>query len=156
MTSNIGSHYLLEGVTDRGEIRDHAKDQVMQELRHHFRPEFLNRVDDIITFKPLTLEEVEKIVTLLTRDLTNRLEDRRINIEISEPARKFIAKSGYDPVYGARPLRRYLQREVETRIGRELIRGNVLEGTTLRVDVENDALIISQTDKNDERKEAAA
>jgi ATP-dependent Clp protease ATP-binding subunit ClpB len=156
MTSNIGSHYLLEGVTDRGEIKEPAKDQVMRELRQHFRPEFLNRVDDIVMFKPLTLEEVEKIVTLLTRDLTNRLKDRRVKIEIMEPARHFIAKSGYDPVYGARPLKRYLQRELETRIGRELIRGNVLEGTTIRVDLENDALTITQSYVDDEKKTAAA
>ncbi|MBW1700012.1 MAG: ATP-dependent chaperone ClpB [Deltaproteobacteria bacterium] len=156
MTSNIGSHYLLEGVTDRGEIREHAKEQVMRELRQHFRPEFLNRVDDIVIFKPLTLEEVEKIVILLTQDLANRLKDRRIKIEITEPARKFIAKSGYDPVYGARPLRRYLQRELETRIGRELISGNVLEGTTLRVDLENGELTITQETEEDEKKKAAA
>jgi ATP-dependent Clp protease ATP-binding subunit ClpB len=94
-------------------------------------------------FKPLTLDEVEQIVGLLTKDLSRRLEERNINVEITDAARKFIAKSGYDPVYGARPLRRYLQRELETRIGRALIAGDVLDGSTLRVDLENDELVIN-------------
>ncbi|MBW2009461.1 MAG: ATP-dependent chaperone ClpB, partial [Deltaproteobacteria bacterium] len=143
MTSNIGSHYLLEGVTDRGEIREQAKEQVMREMRQHFRPEFLNRVDDIVLFKPLTLEEVEQIVVLLTQDLARRLEDRRIRVEITEDARKFIARSGYDPVYGARPLRRYLQRELETRIGRALIQGDVLDGALIRVELGDGALRVT-------------
>ncbi|MBW1998177.1 MAG: ATP-dependent chaperone ClpB [Deltaproteobacteria bacterium] len=143
MTSNIGSHYLLDGVTDRGEIKESAKEQVMRELRQNFRPEFLNRVDDIVMFKPLTLEEVEQIVELLTRDLTRRLEDRRIRVEITEEARKFIAKKGYDPVFGARPLRRYIQRELETRIGRALIQGDVLEGATVKVDAKDGELVVT-------------
>jgi ATP-dependent Clp protease ATP-binding subunit ClpB len=142
MTSNIGSHYLLEGISSSGELEDATKNKVMDELRQHFRPEFLNRVDDIVLFKPLTLSEVEQIVGLLTKDLSGRLEDRNIHIEIAEPARKFIAKSGYDPVYGARPLRRYLQRELETRIGRSLIAGDVEDGATLRVELNNDELEI--------------
>ena len=142
MTSNIGSHYLLEGISSSGELEDATKNKVMNELRQHFRPEFLNRVDDIVLFKPLTLSEVEQIVGLLTKDLSGRLEDRNIHIEIAEPARKFIAKSGYDPVYGARPLRRYLQRELETRIGRSLIAGDVVDGATLRVELNNDELEI--------------
>jgi ATP-dependent Clp protease ATP-binding subunit ClpB len=142
MTSNIGSHYLLEGLTDRGEIEETVKSEVMQELRRRFRPEFLNRVDDIVMFKPLTLEEVEQIVGLLANDLSRRLEERHIHLELSEKARKFIAGSGYDPVYGARPLRRYMQREIETRIGRALIAGDVPEGATIRVDLENDELVV--------------
>ncbi|MGD1969777.1 MAG: ATP-dependent chaperone ClpB [Desulfobacterales bacterium] len=142
MTSNIGSHYLLEGISDSGQLEEAAKDQVMTELRQHFRPEFLNRVDDIVLFKPLTLDEVEQIVGLLTKDLSRRLEERNIKVEIADAARKFIAQSGYDPVYGARPLRRYLQRELETRIGRALIAGDVLDGATLRVDLKNDELVI--------------
>jgi ATP-dependent Clp protease ATP-binding subunit ClpB len=144
MTSNIGSHYLLEGISNSGELKEEAKNQVMTELRRHFRPEFLNRVDDIVLFKPLTLEEVVQIVGLLVNDLSRRLEARNINIEIADEARNFIAKTGYDPVYGARPLRRYLQRELETRIGRSLIAGDVPEGTTLRVDLENDELTIGR------------
>jgi ATP-dependent Clp protease ATP-binding subunit ClpB len=143
MTSNIGSHYLLEGISDSGKLEETTKDKVMNELRQHFRPEFLNRVDDIVLFKPLTLDEVEQIVGLLTKDLSRRLEERNINVEIAGAARKFIAKSGYDPVYGARPLRRYLQRELETRIGRALIAGDVLDGATLRVDLKNDELVIN-------------
>ena len=143
MTSNIGSHYLVEGATDRGEIRKEIKEQVMRELRQHFRPEFLNRIDDIVFFKPLTLREVEQIVVLLTKDLTKRLADRRITVEITDEARKFIARSGYDPVYGARPLRRFIQKEIETRIGRAIMRGEVSEGTTLRVDLKEGALVVS-------------
>jgi ATP-dependent Clp protease ATP-binding subunit ClpB len=143
MTSNIGSHYMLEGISDSGELKESVKNQVMNELRQHFRPEFLNRVDDIVLFKPLTLSEVEQIVGLLTKDLSRRLEERRIKVEISDAARKFIAKSGYDPVYGARPLRRYLQRELETRIGRSLIAGDVVDGATLQVDLINDELVIN-------------
>jgi len=143
MTSNIGSHYLLEGISHSGELEKSATDQVMNELRQHFRPEFLNRVDDIVLFKPLTLSEVEQIVGLLTKDLSGRLADRNIQIEIADAARKFIAKSGYDPVYGARPLRRYLQRELETRIGRALIAGDVIDGATLQVDLKNDELVIN-------------
>ncbi len=146
MTSNIGSHYLVEGTTDRGEIKAGVREQVMRDLTQHFRPEFLNRIDDIVFFKPLTLPEVEQIVVLLTKDLTKRLADRRITVEITDKARKFIAQSGYDPVYGARPLRRFIQRELETRIGRTIMRGEVPEGTTIKVDLKNDALVVSQAD----------
>jgi ATP-dependent Clp protease ATP-binding subunit ClpB len=143
MTSNIGSHYLLEGISRGGELNESVKDQVMKELRQHFRPEFLNRVDDIVLFKPLTLSEVEQIVGLLVRDLSNRLEERNVRVEITDAARKFIARSGYDPVYGARPLRRWLQKELETRIGRSLIAGDVPEGATIRVDEKNGELSVS-------------
>ena len=143
MTSNIGSHYLLEGISHSGELDESVKNQVMKELRQHFRPEFLNRVDDIVLFKPLTLSEVEQIVGLLVRDLSNRLEERNVRVEISDAARKFIAQSGYDPVYGARPLRRWLQRELETRIGRSLIAGDVPEGATILVDEKNAELSVS-------------
>ena len=143
MTSNIGSHFLLEGVTDRGEIEVSAANKVMGELRQHFRPEFLNRVDDIVLFKPLTLQEVEQIVGLLTQDLSRRLEERQVKVEITDAAREHIARSGYDPVYGARPLRRHIQRELETRIGRSLIAGDVPEGAIIRVDLKNNALDVS-------------
>ncbi|UCF94111.1 MAG: ATP-dependent chaperone ClpB, partial [Desulfobacterales bacterium] len=140
MTSNIGSHYLLEGVTAQGEMKEAAKNQVLRELRQHFRPEFLNRVDDIVLFKPLTLAEVEQIVSLLTQDLAKRLEERHIRVDITPDARKFIAEAGYDPVYGARPLRRYIQRELETRIGRALIAGDLPDGATIRVDLRDNQL----------------
>jgi ATP-dependent Clp protease ATP-binding subunit ClpB len=133
MTSNIGSHHLLEGITDRGEIREAAREAVMRELRAHFRPEFLNRVDDIVLFRPLRLEEIEKIVDLMTADLRKRLADRGIALVLTEPARVLVAREGFDPVYGARPLRRYLQRQLETRIGRALIGGEASEGSTIEV-----------------------
>lgn len=142
MTSNIGSEYLLEGVTDRGEIKEEARERVMSALRRHFRPEFLNRVDDIVLFKPLTREEVKQIVGLLTADLERRLKDRRIRLEISDAAKEFIAAAGYDPVYGARPLKRYLQHQLETRIGRALIAGDIRDGATIRVELQGDQLTV--------------
>ncbi len=142
MTSNIGSHFLLEGVTDRGEITEDARRAVMRELRGHFRPEFLNRVDDVVMFKPLTLPEIERIVDLLTADLRRRLADRNVRLELTEAARELVAREGFDPVYGARPLKRYLQHELESRIGRALIAGEVTEGATVRVDAVEGALTV--------------
>ncbi|MCD6262079.1 MAG: ATP-dependent chaperone ClpB [Deltaproteobacteria bacterium] len=147
MTSNIGSHYLLEGITSSGEIREDVREQVMNELQQHFRPEFLNRVDEIIMFKPLTLDEVKQIVRLMINDLARRLEERRIRIDVSDKALEYIARTGYDPIYGARPLRRYIQRELETRIGRALIAGDILEGATIKIDMENDALTVSHVNQ---------
>ncbi len=138
MTSNIGSQYLLEGVTGDGQIKDDARAAVMAELRRHFRPEFLNRVDDVVLFKPLTLPEIERVVDLLVEDLRRRLADRRLKLELTEAARRHIAAEGFDPVYGARPLRRYLQHQLETRIGRALLAGDVPDGATLTVDVTTD------------------
>ncbi len=145
MTSNIGSSYLLEGLNDKGEIREQARNAVMGELRRHFRPEFLNRVDDIILFKPLTMEEIKRIIDLLTRDLQQRLADRRLALSLTDRAREFIARAGYDPVYGARPLKRFIQRELETRIGRALIAGIVPDGSTINVDVQGDELVVTHT-----------
>ena len=133
MTSNIGSPHLLEGVTDRGEIEEPVRDLVMREMRMQFRPEFLNRVDDIVLFKPLMLGEITQIVGLLTQDLSHRLAERGVKLELSDAAREYIAREGYDPVYGARPLKRYLQHQLETRIGRALIAGDVTEGATIDV-----------------------
>ncbi len=152
MTSNIGSHYLLEGVTEKGEIPERVREKVMSELRAHFRPEFLNRVDDIILFKALTLEEVEKIVDLLVKEIAKRLKDRDIKLEITDRARKYIAEKGYDPVYGARPLRRYLQRELETRIARDIISGAIMDGATITVDVEDDQLVILHENPEEEKE----
>jgi ATP-dependent Clp protease ATP-binding subunit ClpB len=143
MTSNIGSPYLLEGLTGSGEIPPDVRDRVMAELRGAFRPEFLNRVDDIVLFKPLTLEEIERIVALQLDEVGNRLAERRINLEVSEPARLLIAREGYDPVYGARPLRRFIQHEVETRIARTLLSGEIQDGATIAVDADGDQLLIS-------------
>ena len=143
MTSNIGSPHLLDGVTPEGEIAESARAAVMQEMRQHFRPEFLNRVDDVVLFKALTLEEITRIVDLLTEELRTRLADRDVKLELSEAARSFVAQQGFDPVYGARPLRRYLQRELETRIGRALVAGNVHDGATIKIEVEDAALAVS-------------
>jgi ATP-dependent Clp protease ATP-binding subunit ClpB len=147
MTSNIGSLYLLDGLTDTGEIREDARDQVMGELRTQFRPEFLNRVDETVLFKPLTLAEIEQIVGLQIADVADRLASRRLGLELTEAARSFIARQGYDPVYGARPLRRFIQREVETRIGRALISGEIHDGATVTVDVEQDELVVRWRDR---------
>jgi ATP-dependent Clp protease ATP-binding subunit ClpB len=140
MTSNIGAPILLEGITREGTIRDSARDQVMAELRRHFRPELLNRIDDVVLFKPLQPAEIRRIVDLLLTGLRARLADRRITLEVSDDAKTFLGNQGYDPVYGARPLKRLLQRELETRIGRRLIAGDVADGSTLRVDVANGEL----------------
>ena len=154
MTSNIGSQYLLEGVTAHGELTEGARSSVMREMRQHFRPEFLNRVDDVVMFKPLTLEEIGRIVELLTDELRTRLADRDIKLVLSEAARGFVAQKGFDPVYGARPLRRYLQHELETRIGRALVAGDVRHGATIRVDIAADALTV--TTDNPQLEEDAA
>jgi ATP-dependent Clp protease ATP-binding subunit ClpB len=143
MTSNIGSPYLLEGVSASGEITERARNAVMREMRQHFRPEFLNRVDDIVLFKTLTLDEIQQIVDLLAGELRQRLADRHIELELSESAREFIARQGFDPVYGARPLRRFLQHELETRIGRALVAGDVRDGATVRVEMDNGELAVA-------------
>jgi ATP-dependent Clp protease ATP-binding subunit ClpB len=152
MTSNIGSLHLLEGLADATEIREDVRERVMGELRAHFRPEFLNRVDEIVLFKPLSLEEIERIVDLQIADLGARLADRRLSVELGEPARALIARDGYDPVYGARPLRRFVQREVETRIGRALIAGDIRDGATIVLDAQDDELIVRW--RNPEAREA--
>ena len=142
MTSNIGAPYLMEGITPDGTIRESAREAVMAELRIHFRPEFLNRVDDIVLFKPLRLDEIKSIVKLLLERLKNRLAERRIRLEITPAALELVARSGYDPVYGARPLKRFLQREVETRLARELVAGTVPEGSTVTVDAEGRSIVL--------------
>ena len=136
MTSNIGSQHLLEGVTADGEIKPDARERVLAELRGHFRPEFLNRVDDIVLFSPLTLPQIEYIVELQLADLRNRLSERQIHLDITPEARRLIAEHGFDPVYGARPLRRYIAHEVETKIGRALLRGEIKPGGTISVTVD--------------------
>ena len=142
MTSNIGAPRLLEGVRADGEIEESARDAVMAEMRQHFRPEFLNRIDETVLFKPLQLHEIEKIVELLTEELRGRLADRRIALELTDEAKKFVAERGFDPVYGARPLKRFLQRELETKIGRALIAGTIGDGSTLRVGLHEGMLIV--------------
>jgi ATP-dependent Clp protease ATP-binding subunit ClpB len=136
MTSNVGSTYLTEGVNAQGELKEATRNRVMAELRAGFRPEFLNRVDEIVLFKPLKLEEIERIVDLLLEGVRQRLADRRIGLELSEAARAWLAREGYDPVYGARPLKRLLQSKIETSLGRRILAGEIPEGSTVRMDVE--------------------
>ncbi|MDI9947821.1 ATP-dependent chaperone ClpB [Rhodococcus sp. NM-2] len=143
MTSNIGSQHLLEGVTADGEIKPDARERVLAELRGHFRPEFLNRVDDIVLFTPLTLPQIEHIVELQLTDLRNRLSERQIHLDITPEARRLIAEHGFDPVYGARPLRRYIAHEVETKIGRALLRGEIAPGGTISVTVDGGELAVA-------------
>jgi ATP-dependent Clp protease ATP-binding subunit ClpB len=143
MTSNIGSDHLLEGVTEKGEITEAAREAVSTEMRRRFRPEFLNRVDDVVMFSPLVMDEIKRIVELLTEDLRRRLGQRRISLELSAEAVELIARSGFDPVYGARPLKRYLQRQLETRIGRAIVGGSVVDGSAIQVDVERGELAVA-------------
>ena len=142
MTSNIGAHFLLEGVDSKGDIKESARNDVMNLLLSHFRPEFLNRIDDIILFKPLKLDEIKRIVKLLTTSLSKRLADRHITLNITDQAVTHIAETAYDPVFGARPLKRYLQRDLETKIGRSLISGQISDGSTITVDANKDGLVI--------------
>jgi ATP-dependent Clp protease ATP-binding subunit ClpB len=150
MTSNIGSAHLLEGITGSGEIKPDVGEAVLAQLRMHFRPEFLNRVDDIVLFKPLTQGEIEQIVKLMFGDLEARLAERRITLTITHDALRFIAEQGFDPVYGARPLRRFIARAVETRIGRSLLRGDVLDGATIRVTRSGGELTVDYDNPADE------
>jgi ATP-dependent Clp protease ATP-binding subunit ClpB len=145
MTSNIGSHYLFDGVTPDGEIKPDTRERVMTELRGHFRPEFLNRVDDIVMFTPLSMPQIERIVELQLDELRNRLAENQIRLEVTPLARRVIAEHGYDAVYGARPLRRYIAHEVETKIGRALIRGDIAAGGSVRVDAEGRELTVACT-----------
>jgi ATP-dependent Clp protease ATP-binding subunit ClpB len=143
MTSNIGSLHLLDADSEEGEIPEEIRDRVMADLRGHFRPEFLNRVDDIVLFKPLTLEEIERIVDLQIADVGRRLADRRLQLEVTEAARELIAREGYDPVYGARPLKRFIQHEVETRIGRALLSGEIRDGSTVVLAADGEQLVVT-------------
>ena len=140
MTSNIGSSYLLDGIDENGEIKPEAEAQVMAELRAHFRPEFLNRLDETIMFRPLTKSNIGAIVELLIADVNKRLADRELQIELTEEAKQFVIEGGYDPMYGARPLKRYLQKHVETLAARLILSGDVGSGDTILIDVENGAL----------------
>ena len=143
MTSNIGSQYLTADATSDGEIKPDTRERVLGEMRGYFRPEFLNRLDDIVLFKPLTPAEIEHIVDLMLGDVRSRLADRQMQLEVSESAKHFIAEQGFDPVYGARPLRRFIAREVETRIGRALLAGDVRDGAVIRVDYTDGELAVS-------------
>jgi ATP-dependent Clp protease ATP-binding subunit ClpB len=143
MTSNIGSEYLVEDATADGEIKPDARERVMAAMRGHFRPEFLNRLDDIVLFKPLTEAEIEQIVDLMLQDLRGRLGERQMTLEVTAEATRHIARQGFDPIYGARPLRRFIAREVETRIGRALLAGDARDGAVIQVDYSDAELTVS-------------
>ena len=148
MTSNIGSPYLLDGIDENGEIKPEAQSQVMDDLRGHFRPEFLNRLDEIIMFKPLTKSNIGKIVDLMVGELDKRLADQELSLELTDAAKDQVIENGYDPVYGARPLKRYLQKYVETLAARKILSGDVHAGDTLVLDVQNGELIVTVKDGN--------
>jgi ATP-dependent Clp protease ATP-binding subunit ClpB len=142
MTSNIGSRYLASSEARNG-ISKEIKNNVMDDLKSRFKPEFINRLDDIIVFKPLSTEDIEKIIDIFTEDIKNKLKEKNIKIGIEESARKVMANEGYDPVYGARPLKRYIENTLETRIAREIIEGKIYAGMTIRVTVEDDELVLT-------------
>ena len=148
MTSNIGSPYLLDGIDENGEIKPEAQSQVMDDLRGHFRPEFLNRLDEIIMFKPLTKSNIGKIVDLMVGELDKRLADQELSLELTDTAKDQVIENGYDPVYGARPLKRYLQKYVETLAARKILSGDVHAGDTLVLDVQNGEFIVTVKDGN--------
>ena len=140
MTSNIGANYLLDGIDANGEISEDAEKAVMNELRAHFRPEFLNRLDETILFKPLTKDNIGGIVRLIIKDLDKRLEDRDLSIELTDEAMQFIVDNAYDPVYGARPLKRYIQKYVETMTAKLILEDKVDSGDVVVIDVKDGAL----------------
>ena len=143
MTSNIGSPYLLDGIDENGEIKSEAQEQVMNDLRGHFRPEFLNRLDEIIMFKPLTKENIGGIVDLMVKELSDRLADQELSLELTDAARTQVIENGYDPIYGARPLKRYLQNYVETLAAKKILSGDVHQGDTLVLDVKDGEFVIN-------------
>ena len=143
MTSNIGSPYLLDGIDEKGDIKPEAQEQVMGDLRGHFRPEFLNRLDEIIMFKPLTKNNIGKIVDLMVRELSDRLADQELSLELTDAAKQMVVDNGYDPVYGARPLKRYLQNYVETLTAKKILSGDVHAGDTIVLDVKDGAFTVS-------------
>ncbi len=143
LTSNIGSQYLLNGIQSDGEIEESAREKVLGELNRYFKPEFLNRVDEVVLFKPLRKEEIIKIIDLSLMDIQRRLDDRRLELNVSEEAKHYMAQNAYNPVFGARPVKRYMQRFIETEIGKMIIKGNVSEGKNINIDYLDDELKIS-------------
>ena len=140
MTSNIGAMYLLEGIDENGNIKKDAEDMVMADLRNHFRPEFLNRLDETILFKPLSKKDIGGIVNLIMNDLNKRLTDKELFVILSDEAKEFVVENAYDPIYGARPLKRYIQKHVETLVAKLILADKVCQRDTVEIFVENDAL----------------
>lgn len=143
MTSNIGSQYLLDGISEDGSIRPEAEEMVMNDLRAHFRPEFLNRLDEIIMFKPLTKDNIGGIIELMLADVNKRLADRDLKIELTDAAKDFVIEHGYEPTYGARPLKRFLTKHVDTLAARLILEGNVKEGDVILIDEQDGKLTAS-------------
>jgi len=146
MTSNIGSNYLLEN-KESGSIQQNIRDRVMHELKTKFKPEFLNRLDDIILFKPLETKEIEGIVDIFLEDIKNRLKDKNISMKVTDNAKKLMAEEGYDPVYGARPLKRYIENVLETNIAKKIIKGDISDGSAIGIDAKNQQIIIEKIEK---------
>ena len=143
LTSNLGSQFLLDGIDDQGNISQAARDEVTQLLHRTFRPEFLNRLDEIVFYKPLTKDNICKIIDLQIAALNRRLADKQLKCELTDEARQLIIDAAYDPQYGARPLRRYVQHTVETLIAKRIVAGSVLPGTTMKVEVKDGELAIA-------------
>ncbi len=148
MTSNIGAQYMLLGINEDGTFAPGVEEQVMQDLRAHFRPEFLTRVDEPVLFKPLRQAQLMAIIELLADGLRSRLADRKMGLEITDAAKSFMAAAAYDPVYGARPLRRYLQTHLETRLAREIIAGNIADGAQIVVDEQDGRIVFGMRDED--------
>ena len=146
MTSNLGAEFLLDGIDDNGNISSEAEELVMSQLKNHFRPEFLNRLDEIVMFKPLSKSDIRGIIDLLVKDINRRIEDKEISLTVTDRALDYIVEKAYDPVYGARPLKRYLQKNVETLLAKKMLADEVAVGDVLSLDVENDALVIRKAD----------
>ena len=146
MTSNLGAEFLLDGIDDNGNISSEAEELVMSQLKNHFRPEFLNRLDEIVMFKPLSKSDIRGIIDLLVKDINRRIEDKEISLTVTDKALDYIVEKAYDPVYGARPLKRYLQKNVETLLAKKMLADEVAVGDVLSLDVENDALVICKAD----------
>ena len=142
LTSNLGSDYILEGIDGSGELREEAKQEVEKLLKQSFRPEFLNRLDEIVFYKPLTQAETTKILDLLLVDLNRRLADKQIKLELTDNAKKYLVQNGYDPVFGARPLKRFVQKKLETTVARAILEQKIMPKTTVKVDVTENGLII--------------
>ena len=146
MTSNLGAEFLLDGIDDNGNISSEAEELVMSQLKNHFRPEFLNRLDEIVMFKPLSKSDIRGIIDLLVKDINRRIEDKEISLTVTDRALDYIVEKAYDPVYGARPLKRYLQKNVETLLAKKMLADEVAVGDVLSLDVENDVLVIRKAD----------
>ena len=143
LTSNLGSQYILEGINDKGEISDEARDEVNKLLKVSFKPEFLNRLDEIVVYKPLAKEEIKKIVDLMLNDLSRRLADKQLKLEVTDKAKDYIIDTAYDPIFGARPLKRFIQQKVETLVAKKIIEGDIETDSTLVIDYIDNELKIT-------------